>query len=176
MPHMKLGKNRLVSHNGLLKSLEGADGLKTGFTCDSGFNIVASATRDGRRLVAVVLGDSSSGERNLRAASLLEYGFQQYAWTHLFNDRTLETMPFLPTATGVKSVRASVESWGCNGKKPRVANSAKQRKRTAKKAGDKTPAASDATDKLKGAQANAGAPPAVPEVTTGSVTPAAAQQ
>jgi D-alanyl-D-alanine carboxypeptidase len=174
MPHMKLGKNRLVSHNGLLKSLEGADGLKTGFTCDSGFNIVASATRDGRRLVAVVLGDSSSGERNLRAASLLEYGFQQYAWTQFFNDRTVDSMPFLPTATGVKSVRASVESWGCNGKKPRVANSAKQRKRTAKKAGDKKPAASDVADKLKGAQANAGPDPAVPEM-TGSIAPAAAQ-
>jgi D-alanyl-D-alanine carboxypeptidase len=178
MPHMKLGKNRLLSHNGLLKSLEGADGLKTGFTCDSGFNIVASATRDGRRLVAVVLGDSTSSERNVRAASLLEYGFQQYGWAQLFNfnDRTVDSMPFFPTATGVKSVRDSVASWGCNGKKARVTNSEKRRKRTAKKAGDKKPAASDVTDKLKGAQANAGADPAVPEVTTGSVTPAAAQQ
>jgi D-alanyl-D-alanine carboxypeptidase len=44
MPHMRLGKNRLRSHNGLLRSLDGADGLKTGFTCDSGFNIIASET------------------------------------------------------------------------------------------------------------------------------------
>jgi D-alanyl-D-alanine carboxypeptidase len=79
-PNMRLGKNRLTTHNGLLQSFEGADGMKTGFTCDSGFNIVASATRDGRQLVAVVLGDASSGERNVRAASLLEFGFQQQGW------------------------------------------------------------------------------------------------
>ena len=86
MPQMRLGKNRVRSHNGLLTSVEGADGLKTGFTCDSGFNIVASATRDGRQLVAVVLGDPTSAERNVRAAGLLEYGFQQYGWAQIFND------------------------------------------------------------------------------------------
>ena len=47
------------THNGLLVSLPGADGMKTGFICDSGYNVVASATRDGRRLVAVVLGEQS---------------------------------------------------------------------------------------------------------------------
>ena len=41
----------------MLVRFQGADGMKTGFICDSGFNIVASATRDGRKLVAVVLGD-----------------------------------------------------------------------------------------------------------------------
>jgi hypothetical protein len=50
MTQMRIGKIRLASHNGLLKTFEGADGLKTGFICDSGFNVVASATRDGRRL------------------------------------------------------------------------------------------------------------------------------
>ncbi|MFV0297906.1 MAG: D-alanyl-D-alanine carboxypeptidase family protein, partial [Hyphomicrobiaceae bacterium] len=45
------GKLVLRSHNGLLKKYEGADGIKTGFICDSGFNIVASATRDGRQLI-----------------------------------------------------------------------------------------------------------------------------
>ena len=57
-PEMRLGRNRLVTHNGLLRSFEGADGLKTGFTCDSGFNVIATATRDGRRIIAVVLGDT----------------------------------------------------------------------------------------------------------------------
>jgi D-alanyl-D-alanine carboxypeptidase len=137
MQHMRIGKNRLRSHNGLLQSVEGADGLKTGFTCDSGFNIVATATRDGRQLVAVVLGDPTSSARNVRAASLLEYGFQQGGWAQIFNTKTVDSMPFAPSETSVKSVRASVASWGCNAKKPRVANAGKKAKRTAKKNGAK---------------------------------------
>ena len=88
MTQMRIGKIRLSSHNGLLKTFEGADGLKTGFICDSGFNVVASATRDGRRLMAVVLGEPSGGERNIRAASLLEHGFQQLGWKQIFNQAT----------------------------------------------------------------------------------------
>ena len=86
--------------------------MKTGFTCDSGFNIVASATRDGRRLVAVVLGDSSSADRNTRAAGLLEYGFQQTGLTQVFNTQTVDNMPLNPSAEGAKSVRASIEFLG----------------------------------------------------------------
>jgi D-alanyl-D-alanine carboxypeptidase len=119
-PEMRLGKMRMVSHNGLLRSFEGADGLKTGFTCDSGFNLVATASRDGRRIIAVVLGDKSSGERNVRAASLLEHGFQQQGWQQLFNSTTLDNMPMAPLAA-VRSVRSDVTSWGCNPPKTRVA-------------------------------------------------------
>ena len=137
-PEMRLGKNRLVTHNGLLRSFEGADGMKTGFTCDSGFNVVATASRDGRRIIAVVLGENSSGERNLRAASLLEYGFQQTGWKQLFNSTTLDNMP-LATAATVKSVRNDVSSWGCKERKARVAK-AKGKKKTLAKATKKTPA------------------------------------
>src|SRR5262245_63136289 len=56
---VQVGKQIMRTHNGLLVSLPGADGMKTGFICDSGFNVVASATRDGRKLVAVVLGEQS---------------------------------------------------------------------------------------------------------------------
>ena len=55
--------------------MPGADGMKTGFICASGFNLVATATRDGRRLIAVVLGAPSSGVRAVKAAHLLEQGF-----------------------------------------------------------------------------------------------------
>jgi D-alanyl-D-alanine carboxypeptidase len=48
--------------------------MKTGFICDSGYNVVASATRDGRKLVAVVLGEQSRATRRLRATGLLENG------------------------------------------------------------------------------------------------------
>lgn len=113
MSEMRLGKQRLKSHNGLLRSFDGADGFKTGFICNSGFNVVATATRDGRRIIAVVLGDVTSAERNIRAASLLEHGFQQPGWKQLFNSTTIDNMPLAP-AVPVRSVREDVTSWGCN--------------------------------------------------------------
>ena len=93
MPEMRMGKRWLGSHNALLRTFPGADGLKTGFTCDSGFNVVASATRDGRRLMAVVLGETSGNERAVRAASLLEHGFQNYSWKELFNQTSIDNLP-----------------------------------------------------------------------------------
>jgi len=81
---VQIGQKVLRSHNGLLRTFNGADGMKTGFICDSGFNIVVSATRDGRKLVAVVLGEPSTRTRNARAAQLLENGFQRYFWKSLF--------------------------------------------------------------------------------------------
>src|SRR5678809_848784 len=81
---VQVGKQIMRTHNSLLVSLPGADGMKTGFICDSGFNVVASATRDGRRLVAVVLGEPSVASRNDRATDLLENGFRRYFWKSLF--------------------------------------------------------------------------------------------
>jgi D-alanyl-D-alanine carboxypeptidase len=81
---VQVGKKVIRSHNGLLRTFAGADGMKTGFICDSGFNVVASATRDGRRLVAVVLGEPSVAMRSDRAANLLENGFKRYFWKSVF--------------------------------------------------------------------------------------------
>ncbi|MBF0678588.1 MAG: D-alanyl-D-alanine carboxypeptidase [Devosia sp.] len=71
---VRLGKTRLESQNGLLKGLSGAVGMKTGYICASGLNLVGSIDRNGRRLMAVVLGGSSGRERNERAAELLLKG------------------------------------------------------------------------------------------------------
>lgn len=115
LPDMRLGKRRLGNHNALLKTFPGADGLKTGFTCDSGYNVVASATRDGRRLMAVVLGESSGDERAIRSAAMLEYGFQNYGWKDLFNTTTLDTLPADAAAkSNVTTVRETVAAWGCH--------------------------------------------------------------
>ena len=72
---LQLGDQIIANHNGLLGRYPGADGMKTGFTCPAGFNIVASATHDGRKLIAIVLGNPSPRERNLEAAALFERGF-----------------------------------------------------------------------------------------------------
>lgn len=60
------------NHNHLLGSVQGVDGIKTGFVNASGFNLVASMKRNNRHLVAVVLGGSSGGARDARMRSLLE--------------------------------------------------------------------------------------------------------
>ncbi len=84
MPRVQVGNKVLRGHNGMLITFPGADGMKTGFICDSGFNVVVSATRDGRKLVAVVLGEPSVAIRTDRAANLLENGFKRYFWKSLF--------------------------------------------------------------------------------------------
>lgn len=63
--------------NGILSSYPGADGMKTGFTCGSGYNLVASAMRDGRRLIGVVLGGRNRGERAALMTALLNAGFSK---------------------------------------------------------------------------------------------------
>jgi len=67
----------IFNHDNMLRSYPGADGLKTGYTEASGHNLVTSAVRGGVRLVGVVLGAASNGERDIHMASLLDNGFEQ---------------------------------------------------------------------------------------------------
>jgi D-alanyl-D-alanine carboxypeptidase len=73
------GKRTLGNHNRMLASYTGMDGIKTGYTNASGFNLAASAVRKGRRLVAVVMGGNSAPARDVRMAKLLDRGFVQLA-------------------------------------------------------------------------------------------------
>jgi D-alanyl-D-alanine carboxypeptidase len=68
---------RLRSHNRMLTSYEGVDGIKTGYIRASGFNIVTSASRDGRRVVGAVFGGSSWVERDQHMTALLDQGFDR---------------------------------------------------------------------------------------------------
>lgn len=63
------------NHNTLLGKVKGVDGFKTGYTNASGYNLVLSAQRDGRRIIAVVLGGASGKSRDQHMADLLERGF-----------------------------------------------------------------------------------------------------
>jgi len=63
------------NHNKLLKTYKGMDGIKTGYIHASGFNLVGSAVRDNRRLVAVVFGGRSSRTRNAHMGEILDEGF-----------------------------------------------------------------------------------------------------
>ena len=75
---LQLGDQIINNHNGLIGHYPGADGMKTGFTCAAGFNVVASATHGGRRLIAVVLGSPSARERTAQAAALFDRAFAQW--------------------------------------------------------------------------------------------------
>lgn len=65
----------LQNHNRMLGSYDGADGLKTGYTNASGFNLVMSAVRDNRRLIGVVMGGTSAAQRDRTMAALMDRGF-----------------------------------------------------------------------------------------------------
>lgn len=67
------------THNHLLKSFEGADGMKTGFTNAAGYNIVTSAERDGHRVIAVTMGHNTIRQRDTKVASLMKKGLQKLA-------------------------------------------------------------------------------------------------
>src|SRR6202008_704128 len=96
-----------------LRSYDGSDAMKTGFICDSGFHLVASASRGGQKLVGVVLGATTGGNRSARAANLLEHGFQTLGWKTLFGTDSIDTLPLATDAKSVVSIRQSVVSWAC---------------------------------------------------------------
>jgi len=76
---MQIGRKLVPTHNGLLGRYPGADGMKTGFTCPAGYNLVASATHGGQKLIAVVLGAPTPGARTAKTAALLDRAFQNPA-------------------------------------------------------------------------------------------------
>jgi D-alanyl-D-alanine carboxypeptidase len=75
IPAIRFGKRVMPNHNKLIGRYPGTDGMKTGFICASGFNVVATATRGNKRLIAVVFGARSSHHRALETAQLFERGF-----------------------------------------------------------------------------------------------------
>ena len=75
--YVAIGKRKLSNHNSLIREMPEADGMKTGFVCNSGYNLVASAARNGRRLIAVILGAPNSQTRSSLARNLLKDGLSQ---------------------------------------------------------------------------------------------------
>ncbi|WP_019220998.1 D-alanyl-D-alanine carboxypeptidase family protein [Bartonella senegalensis] len=101
IPAIDFGNKRKIqsNSNNLIGRFDGIDGMKTGFICASGFNLVASATRNKRTIIAVILGSNNISEREKKAAKLLETGFSRQGSLHL----TLATLePY-----GTKMTQAS---------------------------------------------------------------------
>ena len=72
---LAFGNQIINNHNGLLGRYPGVDGMKTGYTCSAGYNVVESATRGDKRLLVVIMGAPSTNQRNLKAVSLFERFF-----------------------------------------------------------------------------------------------------
>ena len=126
---VQVNKQVLRTHNALLINYPGADGMKTGFICDSGFNVVASATREGRKLVAVVLGEPSSATRRERAMTLLDNGFKRYFWKSLFGT-SLDGLAMQASLTSPVHLRETICGARPVGKKAATAVKRKKKKRT----------------------------------------------
>jgi len=73
-PNMRVGKRRLKNRNKLMRRVKWIDGMKTGYLCASGFNLVASARVNGRRLISISLGARSGAGRDEYSKILLEWG------------------------------------------------------------------------------------------------------
>ncbi|WP_261618142.1 D-alanyl-D-alanine carboxypeptidase family protein [Microbaculum marinisediminis] len=98
---IQVGQKVLRNHNKLIGRFRGADGMKTGYVCASGFNIVATATRGGRRLAAVVLGGVRSSLRDEVTAGLLEAGFEAGSGFSLFGKSGRPTIDSLPRPASI---------------------------------------------------------------------------
>ena len=73
----RYGRNRYGNHNRLLGRVKGVDGIKTGYTRASGFNLVSSVKRNGRHLVAAVFGGKTAGARNAEMRNILDRSFSK---------------------------------------------------------------------------------------------------
>lgn len=100
---VQLGRVVMRNHNGLIGRYPGADGMKTGFICAGGFNVVSTATRGGRRLITVVMGYPSARERDLKAADLFDANFNSSGW----GAQTLDSLP-LSAQMSPRDMRAYV--------------------------------------------------------------------
>jgi D-alanyl-D-alanine carboxypeptidase len=117
IPSIRYGRRVTQNFNKLIGRYPGADGFKTGFICASGYNLVASATRNGKRLIAVVLGASSGQARAVKAVQMLERGFS--------NDTLSWLKPSLGTVDNLVPIDASppdLRDEMCNGKRHKPAS------------------------------------------------------
>ena len=93
MDSLRDGASMLVNTNKLIRFYDGATGLKTGSTSSAGYNVSATAERNGMELIAVVMKGKTSDERFTDARTLLDYGFATYALVTITPDAALTPLP-----------------------------------------------------------------------------------
>ena len=104
---VKVGERHLTNHNKLLWRVEGADGVKTGFTKAAGRILVSSASREGRRIIAVTIDDPGDWQDH---ASLLEEGFRRYTQQRILTKGDpLGTVAVLGGENGRVEIKAAAD-------------------------------------------------------------------
>jgi len=96
------------SHNHLLDRVKGVDGLKTGYTASAGFCLAATAERDRRRVIVVVLGSPDTKTRDIKVAELLEQGFALIPTTSVFQSEGAN--PFVTSTARIPNAPAASEA------------------------------------------------------------------
>jgi D-alanyl-D-alanine carboxypeptidase len=129
----KVGKRVLHTHNAIIVTYPGGDGIKTGYTCASGYNLVASATRNGSKVIAVILGEKSGAARTVRATALLEHGFKYLDWKALFPTPRVESLPGNGLNRGIEPSVAMVERYRDCKAPPPPPKTAKPKKKSKKR-------------------------------------------
>ena len=86
MPEYTFSEIRQFNRNRLLRRDESVDGLKTGFTAASGYHLLSTAQREGRRLISVLMGAATASVRTEESAKLLNYGYRRFAFVDAFQD------------------------------------------------------------------------------------------
>jgi D-alanyl-D-alanine carboxypeptidase len=106
-PSFRYNGVEMHNHNSLLGQVKGVDGIKTGYTEASGYNLVASVRRNGKHIVAVVLGGTSNAARNARMRELIE--------NHMVQASALRTAPLIMEMAGQDNPQTSVDAVGTAG-------------------------------------------------------------
>lgn len=110
----------IYTHNNILKTFAGADGMKTGFTNAAGYNIITSAQRDGKRVIAVTMGHNSAKERDRHVARMMDKGLKRLALNDKFQNTNMYASldeKKLETAENVKKLekdnrQETPDQWG----------------------------------------------------------------
>ncbi len=108
---------KMYTHNHLLKTFKGADGMKTGFTNAAGYNIVTSAEQNGNRVIAVTMGHNTLKQRDRKVASLMTNGLQKLALADTIEKPVLYAETTMQTAEKEADLASKSESidnatWG----------------------------------------------------------------
>lgn len=105
------GKTLIENHNDLIRRFDGANGMKTGYTCPSGFNLISTATRGGRTLLSVVIGEPTVEARADKSANMLARGFSLPGDSAPFIGQLRPTGTEPASAVNLRPVICTQEHW-----------------------------------------------------------------
>jgi len=118
-PRFSWGRKIYRNHNKLLGTVDGVDGIKTGYTRASGFNLMASAERDNTRIIAIMLGGNSSRSRNTHVTELIEAAYDSLGVTQTPDSLAGPQIAFAPSSgVAVSRVLAIGAHVGTSGETP----------------------------------------------------------